>query len=144
MKKLLGLFLVLSVLLTACNKDKDKVTPESPASAVEGKYTLKSLSYNIDGDVADIEKLPYTEGGQTLSGTVNLSKVADDKVKMAVTLKITGEEDQVSDFGEYEVRKVGSAYGLFLDDERVGDANGDKIIYNLDSKDFSFKYTAEK
>jgi hypothetical protein len=149
MKKLLGLFLVLSVLFTACNKEKEKVKPVDPADKIAGSYELSSLTYE-DGTENSYAypTLPYThpESKRTLSASVKFTKVSATNVNMTLVVKVTGAKDSESDFGDLEVREAGSAYGLFFDGARVGDvgADGKDVIFNAQDDTFQFKFVGKK
>ncbi|WP_373513637.1 hypothetical protein [Persicitalea sp.] len=127
MKKLIVFLFVVSAF-TAC-KTKDPV-PKTPAEAVAGTYNLTSFKFGSGADVLDIPKMPFTQAGKTISGTIDLTKVADDMVDMEITLKFTGDQPETLDLEGLEVRKKGEAYGLYVDGELVADADGQNIIFN--------------
>lgn len=135
MKKLL-LFLFALTVFGACKKTENDVQPQSPAKAVAGTYTLTSFRYVSGSDEINLPKMPYTQSGQTISGTVKLSPGSDDDhVSFSLVLKVTGEQDSNIDIDQVEVRKTSEAYGLYVDGDLVADADGDNIIFSLSETD---------
>lgn len=149
MKKLL-LFLLVSVAFGACKKSENDINPRKPAEAVEGIYKLTSFYYASGSDEIDLPRMPYTQSGQTISGTVRLAASSDDYVTLMLTLKVTGQKDSSIDIDNVEVQKTSEAYGLYVDGELVADADGDNIIFNLSETDaqsgesLALKFNASK
>ncbi|GAB3907826.1 hypothetical protein GCM10028803_42290 [Larkinella knui] len=139
MKKILVFWFVLGALV-ACKKDNnDHPTPEQtvePAAKVAGTYKLSSFHFINGANEVELEKLPVVESGKTVaSGTVKFTKKADGKARMNVTLVIEGEGSiPVVEDLEIEVRESGKVFGLYADGERIGDADGDFIIFNISGK----------
>ncbi|GAB3957620.1 hypothetical protein GCM10028805_50660 [Spirosoma harenae] len=149
MKKLL-LFLLVSVAFSACKKGENDINPRKPAQAVEGSYKLTSFYYAAGSDEIDLPRMPYTQGGQTISGTVRLTSTSDDNVTLTLTLKVTGQKDSSIEIDNVEVQKSSEAYGLYVDGELVADADGNNIIFNLSETDvqsgetLALKFNASK
>lgn len=130
------LFLLFALLtLGACKKSGNEPKPQKPAEAVAGTYTLTSFRYVSGDDEINLPRLPYTQNGQTVTGTVRLDPVSDDHVTLSLTLKITGQQDANIDIDQVEVQKTSEAYGLYVDGERVADADGDDLIFNISETD---------
>ncbi|WP_266363785.1 hypothetical protein [Tellurirhabdus rosea] len=160
MKKLIAFLLILASL-TACKKEAD-VTPEpetetptnsskGAAATVAGSYKLTSFYLTINGEDYNLPTLPQVQNGKTVAaGTTVLKATGTDKVDLAFNLKMEDSEDLEFDLEDLEVKKVGKVYGLFLEGERIGDADGSNIIFNLSSKDsdtneeLTIKFTAKK
>jgi hypothetical protein len=136
MKKILVFLFVLGVL-AACKKDNnDDPKPgqaAEPAAKVVGTYKLSSFHFINGANEVELEKLPVVESGKTVaSGTVKLTKKSDGKVVMNLNLVIEGEGTiPVLEDLEVEVRESGKVFGLYADGERIGDADGDFIIFNV-------------
>ncbi len=149
MKKLL-LFLLVLVSFTACKKGENEIDPKNPAEAVAGSYNLTSFRFVSGTDEVDLPKMPYTQNGQTISGTVVLAAKSEETVTFTLTLKATGQKNQSIDIDNVEVKADGGAYGLYVDNQLVADADGDKIIFYLEEKDaqtnekVELKFTASK
>ncbi|GAB2569098.1 carbohydrate-binding protein [Spirosoma areae] len=141
--KTLILFLLVLVSFTACKKGENDVNPQKAAEAVAGTYTLTSFRYASGSDVINLPKMPYTQGGQTVSGTVKLSPTSEENVTLTLTLKVTGEQDQSIDIDNVEVKKTSEAYGLYVDNQLVADVDGNNIIFNLNETDPQTKETLE-
>jgi hypothetical protein len=138
-KKLL-LFLFVLGTFVACKKDSNSDPapdkPAEPAAKVAGTYKLTSFHFVNGANEVELEKLPVLEGGKTVaSGTVKLTKKSDGKVTMDLTLVIEGEGTiPVVEDLEIEVRESGKVFGLYADGERIGDADGGFIIFNISGK----------
>lgn len=149
MKKLI-LFLFITLAFSACKKGENDVTPQKPANAVAGNYSLTSFYYNDGSTEIDPPKMPYTVNGQTLSGTVRLTPTSETNVTLTLTLKVTGQKDSSIDIDNVEVKKTSEAYGLYVDNELVADADGSNIIFNLNETDpqtgesLELKFNAKK
>ncbi|KAA9346415.1 hypothetical protein [Larkinella humicola] len=136
MKKVLVFLFVLGTL-AACKKDNNNDPkpdqPAEPAAKVAGTYKLSSFHFINGANEVELEKLPVVESGKTVaSGTVKLTKKSDGKVLMNVTLVIEGEGTiPVVEDLEVDVRESGKVFGLFADGERIGDADGGFIIFNV-------------
>ncbi|GAB4025470.1 hypothetical protein [Spirosoma gilvum] len=148
--KTLILFVGFVLIFSACKKGDNDVNPRKPAEAVAGSYKLTSFYYAAGTDEIDLPKLPYSQGGQTISGTVRLTATDDDHVTMTLTLKATGQQDASIDIDNVEVQKSSEAYGLYVDGELVADADGGSIIFNLSETDaqsgesLALKFNASK
>ncbi|MGV3558852.1 hypothetical protein [Larkinella arboricola] len=141
MKKVL-LFLFVLIAFAACKKDNNDPQPDekpvaTPAEKVAGTYKLSSFHFIEGANEVELPTLPLVEGGKTVaSGTAKMTKKSDGKVGLDLSLFIEGEgnvsllEDQV-----IEVREVGSNFGLYVDGQRIGDADGGFIIFNISEKD---------
>ncbi|QDK80383.1 hypothetical protein EXU85_17945 [Spirosoma sp. KCTC 42546] len=134
MKKLI-LFLCILLAFSACKKGENDIAPKKPADAVAGTYTLTSFRYASGSDAINLPKMPYTQSGQTISGTVQLTSTSEETVSLTLTLKITGQQNSTIDIDNIEVRKTSEAYGLYLDGELVADADGNNIIFNVSETD---------
>lgn len=133
--KTLILFVLVTLSFSACKKGENDVNPQKPAEAVGGMYKLTSFYYASGADELDLPKLPYTQSGQTISGTVNLIPTSDDHLTLTLTLKATGENDSSIDIDNIDVQKTSEAYGLYLDGQLVADADGNTIIFNVSETD---------
>ncbi|GAB3700576.1 hypothetical protein GCM10027592_27660 [Spirosoma flavus] len=148
--KTILLFFVVALTFTACKKSETDIEPENAADVVAGNYKLSSFRYAAGTDEIDLPKLPLTQSGKTISGTVSLDATSEDNVTMTLTLKATGSQDASIDIDNVEVKKRGKVYGLYVDGEQVADADGDNIIFNLNEEDPStgetleLKFTAAK
>lgn len=98
------LLLLVSVFIISCSKDE----PEpSMGDQVAGNYTLTKLSFS--GLTAD---LPLTDptSGNTRSGIVVVTKIADDKVTAKITQSIKDKAGKitsgVTDSGEVTLKKA--------------------------------------
>ncbi|WP_460943092.1 putative periplasmic lipoprotein [Spirosoma daeguense] len=149
MKKLI-LFLFVTLTFAACKKEEDKIEPQNAAEVVAGSYQLTSFRYVGGTDEIDLPKLPITQSGTTVSGTVVLDPTSEDNVTLTLTLKATGQQDASIDISNVEVRKRGKVYGLYVDGQQVADADGDNIIFNLSETDarsgetLELKFNAKK
>ena len=148
MKKII-LLLLITLAFGACKKVENDVEPESVADAVAGNYKMTSFWYAAGSDVINLPKMPYTQNGQTISGTVKLSPNNDDEVTLTLTLNVTGQQPESIDIDRVEVQKRGKVYGLFVDGEQVADADGQRIIFNLSEtaqsgEKLELKFGAEK
>lgn len=149
MKKIL-LFLFVTLAAGACIKGHKDIAPQNPADAVAGLYNLTSFRYVSGSDQINLPKMPYTQNGQTASGTVKLAAAASDQVTLTLTLKVTGQKDSSVDIDHVTVKKTSEAYGLYVDDQLVADADGRTIIFNLAETDpqtkekLELKFTAGK
>ncbi len=149
MKKLI-LFLLVTLAFSACKKGDKDIVPQNPADIVAGTYALTSFYYNDGSTELNPPRMPYTQSGKTLSGTVVLNPTAQDNVTLTLTLKATGEQDESIDIDNVEVKKRSNVYGLYIDDELVADADGSNIIFNLDERDaqtgesLQLKFNAKK
>ncbi|MEI7581951.1 hypothetical protein [Runella sp.] len=99
------LFIFVSVFIISCSKDE----PEpSMGDQVAGNYTLTKLALS-NGLTAD---LPLTDpaSGSTRSGTVAVTKVADDKITAKITQTIKDKAGKitsgVTDSGEVTLKKA--------------------------------------
>ena len=131
-KAILFLFVVLA--FNACKKEDD-VKPKDPAQAVAGKYNLTSFRYASGSDVINLPKMPYTQNGSTISGTVELKPNSTDEVTLTLTLNVTGQQPESIDIDQVEVKKTSEAYGLYVDNQLVADADGNNVIFNLSETD---------
>lgn len=140
MKRILIFLFVLGVF-AACKKD-DKVDPEpeqpaEPAAKVAGTYKLSSFHFVNGANEIELPNLPLVEGGKTVaSGTAKIAKKSNGKATLSLSLFIEGEGnlDLMEDL-EIEVRESGKVFGLYLDGERIGDADGGFLIFNVSGTD---------
>lgn len=99
------LLLFATVFIISCSK-KDEPEP-SMGDQVAGNYTLTKLSFS--GLTAD---LPLTDptSGSTRSGTVAVTKVADDRITAKITQTIKDKAGKttngVTDSGEVTLKKA--------------------------------------
>lgn len=141
MKKVL-LFLFVLVAFTACKKENNDPTPQptepvaTPAEKVAGTYKLSSFHFINGANEVELEKLPMLEGGKTVaSGTLKIAKKSNGVATMDLSLFIEGEGNlSVIENLEVEVKESGKVYGLYADGERIGDADGGFIIFNVSGK----------
>lgn len=134
MKKLILFFCIL-LAFSACKKGENDIAPKKPADAVAGTYTLTSFRYASGSDAINLPKMPYTQSGQTISGTVKLTPTSEETISVTLTLKVTGQQNSTIDIDNIDVKKTSEAYGLYLDGELVADADGDNIIFNVSETD---------
>ncbi|GAB3340484.1 hypothetical protein GCM10027299_53930 [Larkinella ripae] len=135
MKKVL-LFLFVFAAFVACKKDGNDPQPAppiEPAAKVAGTYKLSSFHFVDGANEVELEKLPLVESGKTVaSGTVKITTKSDKKVTMDLSLFIEGEGNLAVVEGlEVEVRESGKNFGLYVEGERIGDADGGFIIFNV-------------
>lgn len=130
MKKII-LLLLVTLAFGACKKVENDVEPQGVAEAVAGKYTLNSFRYAAGSDVINLPKMPYTQNGQTISGTVELRPTSDNDVRLTLTLNVTGQQPESIDIDQVEVKQRGKVYGLYVDGDLVADADGKSLIFNL-------------
>lgn len=148
MKKYL-LFLLVTLTFGACKKGENDVEPQTAAQAVAGQYELTSFRYAAGSDVVNLPKMPYTQNGQTVTGTVELNPTSDQNVTLTLTLNVTGQKPQSIDIDQVDVKQNGKAYGLYVDNELVADADGENIIFNLEEtaqsgEKLELKFVAKK
>ena len=144
MKRLL-IILIALLPMVACKKTTD-VAPQKPAAAVAGNYTLSSFTLQQPSNQTDIhlDRLPISQNGSTASGTVVATQgTKEGFVNLKVTLKIDAKQGTF-DLTDIEVRQSSGAYGLYYDNERVGDATGTNIIFNLNDGDDRLAFVADK
>ncbi|MFD1141606.1 hypothetical protein ACFQ4C_10825 [Larkinella insperata] len=147
MKKVF-IFLFALVAFTACKKDINDPQPndpqpnepvETPAGIVAGTYKLTSFHFIQGANEIEMPTLPLVESGKTVaSGTAKMAKKSDGKVVLDLNLFIEGEGTvALIEKLEVEVRKSGSNYGLYAGGDRIGDADGGFIIFNVSGTDSS-------
>ena len=146
-KRMNRILIILLVLLSvvACKKTTD-VAPQKPAAAVAGNYTLSSFTLKEPSSQTDIQvdRMPVTKDGTTMSGTVVATQATKEVfVNLKVTLKVNTQQ-QSFDLTDIEVRQTSGAYGLYYSNERVGDATGSNIIFNLRDGDDKLAFVADK
>lgn len=139
MKKILIFLFVLSAFV-ACKKDNNNDPkpdqPAEPAAKVAGTYKLASFHFVNGADEVELEKLPVLEGTKTVaSGTAKITKKSDGKATLDLSLFIEGEGNiPILEKFDIEVRESGKVFGLYSDGERIGDADGGFIIFNVSGK----------
>lgn len=125
MKQLL-LFVFLGLYaLNGCKKNDPAPSP-TPATIVAGQYTLTSY-YDGTQTVA----LPYTGNGFTLSGTASVTAVAGQatQVDEVVTLKSTGQPDQVNSFKGVQLQAAATGYTMLDSGRTLGTADGTTLTF---------------
>ena len=141
--KTILMFLFIAVAFTACKKETD-VTPKPTAALADkfvGSYKLSSFRYTDSQTNLDLPTLPLTNNGQTVSGTVKVTKLTDTTVKMYLLLKITGADDYSQDFDDLTIKQSGTEYGLFFGTARIADVEGTTVIFNYSETDPTTKET---
>ncbi|GAB3917971.1 hypothetical protein [Larkinella terrae] len=138
MKRILIFLFVLGAIV-ACKKDNNDPTPDQPAepaAKVVGSYKLTSFHFINGANEVELEKLPVLEGNKTVaSGTAKITKKSDGKATLDLTLFIEGEGNiPVLEKFDIEIRESGKVFGLYSDGERIGDADGGFIIFNISGK----------
>ncbi|MGM9511519.1 hypothetical protein ACS5NO_27530 [Larkinella sp. GY13] len=142
--KTLLLFLLVTLTFTACKKDDNEVAPAKPAEAVAGTYNLKSFYYVSGDDRINLPTLPYTQNGQTVSGTASLTpQTTDDQVTLRLTLKITGSDDQSIELKNLTVQQNGSGYDLTAGNQTIASSDGKKMNLAISETDPTTKETSE-
>lgn len=131
MKQLL-LFLVGLVLFASCKKEAE---PEPVASAkVSGTYVVSRYAYTTTPMASNNFNitLPQSASGVTISGILVADKFnnRDDAVTVKVTLKITGQQDFVTDLQDFDLKANGSTYDIMYNMVKYGSADGTNI--NID------------
>ncbi|RRB01182.1 hypothetical protein [Larkinella rosea] len=140
MKKLVIFLFVLGAFI-ACKKDNDPKPDEQesltePAAKVAGTYKLTSFHFINGANEVELEKLPVLESGKTVaSGTAKITRKSDGKAILDLSLFIEGEGTlPILEKFEIEVQESGKVFGLYSDGERIGDADGGFIIFNVSGK----------
>ncbi|MBO0931138.1 hypothetical protein [Fibrella aquatilis] len=144
MKRIL-LILIVLLPVVACKKTTD-VAPQSPAVAVLGNYKLSSFTLIQPSKQVNIQldRMPINQGGNTASGTVVATKGAKEGfVNLKLTLIVNTQQASI-DLTDIEVKQSSGAYGLYDGSERVGDATGSNIIFNLNDGDDKLAFVADK
>ncbi|MBO0940029.1 hypothetical protein J2I47_26020 [Fibrella sp. HMF5335] len=139
------IILIMLLPVVACKKTTD-VAPQKPAAAVAGNYTLSSFTLQQPSSQTDIQidRMPVTKNGVTVSGTVVATQGPKDGfVNLKVTLKV-GTQQESLDLTDIEVKQASGAYGLYYGSERVGDATGSNIIFNLNDGTDKLAFVADK
>jgi hypothetical protein len=117
-------FLFSLLLLAGCSKDKkDDPTPQAPAEAVAGLYTMTSIT--TGGTQIN---LPFAgQNGVKMAGTVNLVVTGkQDETNLTMTLRITGMAD-TSGGGIAQVKAAGTGYDLLENGQKVGTVVGNTL-----------------
>jgi hypothetical protein len=120
MKQLLYLFIV-GILAAGC-KGSDPVAPADAATAIAGTYDLTEIS-----EGAQVTKLPFTIAGITLSGTFEVTKKTASTVDINMTLKQTGQADDVTRIAGLEIKNN----ELYAGTNKVGTADGKTLAIEL-------------
>lgn len=123
------LIILLFVLVAACKKGDD-ATPDA-AARIAGTYDVSRLSIDAPGTIDDASyNLPITQSGNTLSATIDVTRVTENTVSLNFTLRITGQPDQPNSLGStLEVR----GDELYEGSTKLGTANGSTL--SLDATD---------
>jgi hypothetical protein len=118
-------FLFGLLLLAGCSKDrKDDPTPQTPAEAIAGLYTMTSIT--TSGTQIN---LPFAgNNGVKMAGTVNVVLVAgkQDETNLTMTLRITGMPDTTGG-GLVQVKAAGTGYDLFENGQKLGTVVGNTL-----------------
>lgn len=130
MKKFV-LFVLLLVLAAACKKG-DEAAPDA-AARIAGTYDVSRLSLDAPGTTDDVSvNLPITQNGNTLSATLDVTRVTETTVRLKFTLRITGQPDDPSDLGgDVEVR----GNELYEGSTKIGTANGSTLSLDATTDD---------
>ena len=132
-----ALLLILTVfIITSCSK-KDEPEP-SMGDQVAGNYTFNKFTFSgFTGD------LPFTDptSGTTLSGKVEVKKVADDKVTAAITLSYKDKAGKVTDepSSPQEVTLKKATTGeieAYLGSSKIGTYNNGLLSLNVNHSTF--------
>jgi hypothetical protein len=113
MKQLLYLFFV-GILAVGC-KGNDPIAPADAAAAIAGTYDLSEVTQG-----GQVTKLPLTIAGTTLSGTFEVTKKTTTTVDIKLTIKQTGEADEVTTIPGVETKNN----ELYIGTTKVGTADG--------------------
>jgi carbohydrate-binding DOMON domain-containing protein len=125
MKKILCFFLIA----LAFNSCKFKDASVGAADSVVGKYTIKSLKDSKGGNF----NFPYTSGGITLTGNVEITKLSPTQVNIKLTLEqksSSGTVPSTQTEPKIDVVKSGSNYNLENSGKSFGTLKGTAL--NLD------------
>ncbi|WP_460635445.1 hypothetical protein [Larkinella harenae] len=133
-------FLLVLVTFGACKKDNTNPGPNETADAasnVAGTYKLSSFHFIMGANEIELPTLPMMESGKTVaSGTVKITRKSADKASLNVSLYLEGEGNHSLVEGlDIEIKESGSNFGLYADGDRIGDADGDFIIFNVSGTD---------
>lgn len=131
-------FFVFLISFSACKKDED-VAPADPATAVSGTYTISRLQ-----DDSGSYNLPQTVNGQTISAILTANRNTASTVGLSITVRITGQADDVSELGEVEVRQAGSGYELYESNTKIGTADGTSLSIDVTDGGSRFAIDARK
>ncbi|WP_128545884.1 hypothetical protein [Larkinella soli] len=151
MKKVL-IFLFALLTFAACKKENDpQPEPKDPISSVAGSYKMSSFHFVQGADELELPKLPLVEAGKTVASGTAVIKKTSTGATMDVTLKLDGEGTiaLIEDM-DIEVRESGKVFGLYAGGDRIGDADGSNIIFNISGTDpdtgdkLSLAFTAKK
>jgi hypothetical protein len=109
LKTQLFLFLFSLVMFTNCKKS-DEINPANIADKIAGNYTMTLIGGN-----GQTINLPYNQGGEQLTGTINISKVSNTTILFTYTLNsvISGIKNQKSDSGKFDIKQNGSIIELY-------------------------------
>ena len=111
--------------LNSCKKN-DPAPPPTPATIVAGQYTLTSY-YDGTQTIA----LPHMGNGFTLSGTASVTAVSGQaaQVDEVVTLKSTGQPDQVNSFTGVQLQATTAGYNMLDHGRTLGTTDGTTLTF---------------
>lgn len=128
--------IVLLVLtFAACSKSNDP-TPDA-GSQVAGSYTMSYIESDSAGTVLYKYTLPASNsaGTQTLSGMLTARRDSANAVFLTQTIKLTGQSDQTGVIGEINLRTNGAGYDMYLNNQKIGTADGKTISIDAQQTD---------
>ncbi|GAB4038508.1 hypothetical protein [Spirosoma gilvum] len=119
--------LLLSLTIVACSKSNEP-TPDA-GSQVAGTYTMSYIESDSAGVILYKYTLPAsnTAGTQTLSGVLTARRDSANAVFLTQTIKLTGQTDQTGVIGEISLRSNGAGYDMYLNNQKIGTADGKTI-----------------
>lgn len=130
MKKAYVLFALSMATLAACSK-KDDVAPDA-GSFVAGTYSLNYIRYDSAGTFQDSLNLPFTFQGITISGSIVATRINATVDSLTITLRQTGQNDQVEPLGRVDVQGSSSPYALYVGSQKIGTSDGTTITIDTD------------
>ncbi|WP_138994247.1 hypothetical protein [Larkinella sp. C7] len=122
--------LTICLLAMACSKSNDPA-PDA-GTQVAGTYQMSHIRSDSAGVNLYDFVLPLTQGTTTLSGTLTARRDSAAAVFLTQTVQITGQSDQTSVIGEIHLKSSGSAYDVYLNNQKIGTADGTHL--NLDDQ----------
>jgi uncharacterized protein YrzB (UPF0473 family) len=148
MKKLLPLLVVVA-LISACKKQN--VEPATLAGRIAGQYQLQSIRLiDANTEILDLSQMPGTYKGKRIAGTLEVTELSVTQVTLKPFLQVDGQNNALTAIEEVDVEESGKVYALLYEGERIADADGENIIFNVTytdpqtNKTTVYAFTAKK
>ncbi len=129
--------LLITFLAASCSKKKNDPEPDL-ATKVSGTYKYSELSHSG-------KTLPADD--TNLKGTITVSRLSEDKVKIALDLRLKSNNEafMVIEASDVTVINSASSVDLIYNGERIAGVVGKKITINgVDEDGTSFTIAGEK